>query len=175
MPFQEICQLFCTGLKIPQISISFANSFRPMLLASQGLAVDLVIWNEDHAGYRQLLHDQDYGSHRCRQRNQYLQISPEYFRPASRTISDEDRILIMTVARHYHRHPWFSCRPDQRSHSARFKCATAYPHQNQSSEPLPDAPAPAMIWLSITVWEDSLPMAGYLLPPPELSKLPRPG
>jgi cyclic beta-1,2-glucan synthetase len=27
----------------------------------KGLAVDLVIWNEDHAGYRQLLHDQIMG------------------------------------------------------------------------------------------------------------------
>ena len=28
---------------------------------SKGLAVDLVIWNEDHAGYRQLLHEQIMG------------------------------------------------------------------------------------------------------------------
>jgi len=27
----------------------------------KGLAVDLVIWNEDHAGYRQILHDQIMG------------------------------------------------------------------------------------------------------------------
>ena len=27
----------------------------------KGLAVDLMIWNEDHAGYRQLLHDQIMG------------------------------------------------------------------------------------------------------------------
>jgi cyclic beta-1,2-glucan synthetase len=32
----------------------------------KGLAVDLVIWNEDRASYRQLLHDQIMGSH-CRQ------------------------------------------------------------------------------------------------------------
>ncbi len=35
----------------------------------KGLAVDLVIWNEDHAGYRQLLQEQIIGSHCCRCRS----------------------------------------------------------------------------------------------------------
>jgi cyclic beta-1,2-glucan synthetase len=65
----------------------------------KGLAVDLVIWNEDHAGYRQLLHDQIMGliavgvganiADKC---------GGIFVRPADQ-ISNEDRILIQTVAR----------------------------------------------------------------------------
>ena len=36
----------------------------------KGLAVDLVIWNEDHAGYRQDLQDPDHGSDRFRHGSQ---------------------------------------------------------------------------------------------------------
>ena len=65
----------------------------------KGLAVDLVIWNEDHAGYRQLLHDQIMaliaasGDGKATER--YGGI---FVRPADQ-ISDEDRILFQTVAR----------------------------------------------------------------------------
>ena len=45
----------------PPTSNWCASSCRRMLLAIEGLAVDLVIWNEDHAGYRQVLHDQIMG------------------------------------------------------------------------------------------------------------------
>jgi cyclic beta-1,2-glucan synthetase len=65
----------------------------------KGLAVDLVIWNEDHAGYRQLLHDQIMG---------LIAAGPEanitdrpggiFVRPSDQ-ISKEDRVLFQTVAR----------------------------------------------------------------------------
>ncbi|MFH2011203.1 MAG: glucoamylase family protein [Pseudomonadota bacterium] len=65
----------------------------------KGLAVDLVIWNEDYAGYRQLLHDQimgliaeGFGSHMTDQPGGI------FVRPADQ-ISNEERILLQTVAR----------------------------------------------------------------------------
>ena len=65
----------------------------------KGLAVDLVIWNEDHAGYRQLLHDQimgliaaDIGA------NVTDRPGGIFVRPGDQ-VAEEDRILIQTVAR----------------------------------------------------------------------------
>ena len=65
----------------------------------KGLAVDLVIWNEDHAGYRQLLHDQIMGLIAAGE-GAYVADQPGgiFVRPAEQ-ISDEDRILFQTVAR----------------------------------------------------------------------------
>jgi len=65
----------------------------------KGLAVDLVIWNEDHAGYRQLLHDQIMGLIAA---GIEASVSDRpggiFVRPADQ-ISDEDRILLQSVAR----------------------------------------------------------------------------
>ena len=65
----------------------------------KGLAVDLVIWNEDHAGYRQQLQEQimgliaaGVGAHVTDQPGGI------YVRPADQ-ISSEERILLQTVAR----------------------------------------------------------------------------
>ena len=64
-----------------------------------GLAVDLVIWNEDHAGYRQLLHDQIMGLISAGTEAGLADRPGGIFvRPADQ-ISEEDRILIQTVAR----------------------------------------------------------------------------
>lgn len=65
----------------------------------KGLAVDLVIWNEDHAGYRQLLHDQIMdviaaGS----EANVTDQPGGIFVKPVDQ-IAEEDRILFQTVAR----------------------------------------------------------------------------
>ncbi|MFA5666754.1 MAG: glucoamylase family protein [Candidatus Cloacimonadaceae bacterium] len=65
----------------------------------KGLIVDLVIWNEDHAGYRQILNDQLMGLISS-------SIEPKitdqpggiFIRPIDQ-ISEEDRILIQSVAR----------------------------------------------------------------------------
>ncbi len=65
----------------------------------KGLAVDLVIWNEDHAGYRQLLHDQIMGLiGDGSEANVTDRPGGIFVRPADQ-IADEDRILIQTVAR----------------------------------------------------------------------------
>jgi cellobiose phosphorylase len=65
----------------------------------KGLAVDLVIWNEDHAGYRQLLQDQIMGLIALSvDVNVTDQPGSIFVRPADQ-ISNEDRILIQTVAR----------------------------------------------------------------------------
>ena len=66
---------------------------------SKGLAVDLVIWNEDHAGYRQLLHDQIMGLIAAGiEANVTDRPGGIFVRPAEQ-ISSEDRILIQSVAR----------------------------------------------------------------------------
>ena len=66
---------------------------------SKGLAVDLLIWNEDHAGYRQLLHDQIMGFITAGTEPSLTDRPAGIFvRPADH-ISEEDRILIQTVAR----------------------------------------------------------------------------
>ena len=65
----------------------------------KGLAVDLVIWNEDHAGYRQLLQDQIMGLIAAGvEANVTDQPGGIFVRPADQ-ISNEDRILLQTVAR----------------------------------------------------------------------------
>ena len=65
----------------------------------KGLAVDLVIWNEDHAGYRQLLHDQIMGLIAAgTEANLTDRPGGIFVRPVDQ-ISEEDRILIQTVAR----------------------------------------------------------------------------
>jgi cyclic beta-1,2-glucan synthetase len=66
----------------------------------KGLAVDLVIWNEDHAGYRQRLQAQIMGLHRLRHRSERDRPAGRHLRPRSaEQISSEDRILLQSVAR----------------------------------------------------------------------------
>ncbi|UHD19009.1 cyclic beta 1-2 glucan synthetase [Thiocapsa bogorovii] len=65
----------------------------------KGLTVDLVIWNEDRAGYRQQLHDQILGLIAAGVEAHVIDRPGGIFiRPADQ-ISDEDRILFQTVAR----------------------------------------------------------------------------
>ncbi len=65
----------------------------------KGLAADLVIWNEDHAGYRQLLHDQIMGLIAAGIEAGVTDRPGGIFvRPADQ-ISAEDRILFQSVAR----------------------------------------------------------------------------
>jgi cyclic beta-1,2-glucan synthetase len=64
-----------------------------------GLAVDLVIWNEDHTGYRQLLQEQIMGLIAAGvEANVTDRPGGIFVRPADQ-ISKEDRILLQTVAR----------------------------------------------------------------------------
>ncbi len=65
----------------------------------KGLVADLVIWNEDHTGYRQLLNDQITGLIALGVEASLIDRPGGIFvRPANH-ISNEDRILLQTVAR----------------------------------------------------------------------------
>jgi cellobiose phosphorylase len=65
----------------------------------RGLKVDLVIWNEDHSGYRQVLHDQIMGLIAAGgETNVTDRPGGIFVRPADQ-IADEDRVLVQTVAR----------------------------------------------------------------------------
>ncbi|MBI2455925.1 MAG: cyclic beta 1-2 glucan synthetase, partial [candidate division NC10 bacterium] len=65
----------------------------------KGLAVDLVIWNEDHAGYRQLLHDQIMGLIAAGIEATVTDRPGGIFVRPGDQMSSEDRILVQTVAR----------------------------------------------------------------------------
>lgn len=65
----------------------------------KGLAVDLVIWNEDHAGYRQLLQDQIIGLISAGIETNIMDRPGGIFVRPGEQISTEDRVLFQTVAR----------------------------------------------------------------------------
>ncbi|HLO59796.1 MAG TPA: glucoamylase family protein [Bacteroidales bacterium] len=65
----------------------------------KGLAVDLVIWNEDRAGYRQLLQDQIIGLISAGIEANVIDRPGGIFVRSGEQISSEDRILFQTVAR----------------------------------------------------------------------------
>ena len=65
----------------------------------KGLAVDLVIWNEDHAGYRQLLQEQIMGLIAAGLEAHVTDRPGGIFVRLAEQISNEDRILLQTVAR----------------------------------------------------------------------------
>lgn len=65
----------------------------------KGLAVDLVIWNEDHAGYRQSLHDQIIGLISTGGEASIIDRSGGIFVKLAEQIPEEDRTLLQTIAR----------------------------------------------------------------------------
>ncbi len=65
----------------------------------KGLAVDLVIWNEDRAGYRQLLQEQIIGLIASGIEANIIDRPGGIFVRSADQISNEDRILFQTVAR----------------------------------------------------------------------------
>jgi cellobiose phosphorylase len=65
----------------------------------KGLAVDLVIWNEDRGGYRQVLQDQIMGLIAAGIEAHVMDRPGGIFVRRAEQISDEDRILLQTVAR----------------------------------------------------------------------------
>jgi cellobiose phosphorylase len=65
----------------------------------KGLAVDLVIWNEDRAGYRQILQDQILGLVAVGLETQVMDRPGGIFLRSVEQISEEDRILFQTLAR----------------------------------------------------------------------------
>ncbi len=65
----------------------------------KGLAVDLVIWNEDRAGYRQLLQEQIMGLIAAGVEPHAMDRPGGIFVRPAEQISDEDRLLLQSVAR----------------------------------------------------------------------------
>lgn len=65
----------------------------------KGLAVDLVIWNEDHAGYRQRLQEQIMGLIASGIEGSAIDRPGGIFVRLAEQISSEDRILLQSVAR----------------------------------------------------------------------------
>jgi len=65
----------------------------------KGLAVDLVIWNEDHAGYRQRLQDQIMGMISSGIEASVIDRPGGIFVRQAEQISSEDRVLLQAVAR----------------------------------------------------------------------------
>jgi hypothetical protein len=65
----------------------------------KGLAVDLVIWNEEHGGYRQLLQDQILGLVTAGVEANVVDRPGGIFIRSADQISGEDRILIQSAAR----------------------------------------------------------------------------
>ncbi len=65
----------------------------------KGLAVDLVIWNEDNAVYRQFLHDQIRGMITAGIEGNVIDKPGGIFVRPGDQISNEDRILLQTVSR----------------------------------------------------------------------------
>ncbi|MGP1676815.1 MAG: GH36-type glycosyl hydrolase domain-containing protein [Burkholderiales bacterium] len=65
----------------------------------KGLTVDLVIWNEDRAGYRQLLQDQIMGLIAVGLEAHVMDRPGGIFVRPAEQISNEDRILVQSVAR----------------------------------------------------------------------------
>jgi cellobiose phosphorylase len=65
----------------------------------KGLVVDLVIWNEDYSGYRQVLHDQIMGLIAAGIEANVTDRPGGIFVRSADQISNEDRILLQTVAR----------------------------------------------------------------------------
>jgi cellobiose phosphorylase len=65
----------------------------------KGLAVDLVIWNEDHAGYRQLLQERIMDLVAAGAQANPVERGGEIFVRVAEQISNEDRLLFQAVAR----------------------------------------------------------------------------
>ena len=79
----------------------------------KGLIVDLVIWNEDPSGYRQELQDEIMRQIPQGADSSLLNRNGGIFIRRLEQMSDEDRILIQTVARADYFRPWrYACRAD---------------------------------------------------------------
>jgi len=65
----------------------------------KGLSVDLVIWNEDQSGYRQVLHEQIMNMIASRGDANLLDKPGGIFVRRSEQMSEEDKVLMQTVAR----------------------------------------------------------------------------
>ncbi len=106
----------------------------------KGLNVDLVIWNEDQAGYRQQLQEQILGLVSAGPEGNVLDRPGGIFVRPAQQISSEDRILLQSVAR--------VIVSDQHGTLAAQVARSLTPERNppplfaEGAPPLPEAPAP---------------------------------
>jgi cyclic beta-1,2-glucan synthetase len=98
-PSPAICRLCCCRLGCGQYRSRAPAGSGARLLALKGLAVDLVIWNEDHAGYRQRLQEQIMGLIASGIEASVIDRPGGIFVRPAEQISSEDRILLQSVAR----------------------------------------------------------------------------
>jgi cellobiose phosphorylase len=111
----------------------------------KGLAVDLVIWNEDRAGYRQLLHDQIMGLIAAGIEASVIDRPGGIFVRPGDQIAEEDRILIQTVARAIISDKRGSLADQIKGRTAAEVAVPALiPTRTHRSEPLAIAPAPRL-------------------------------
>ena len=93
----------------------------------KGLAVDLVIWNEDPSGYRQVLQDEIMGVIASRAEASLLDRPGGIFVRRSEQMSEEDKVLMQTVARRdrqrHRRHARRAGRAPRRASSCRRRCS----------------------------------------------------
>jgi cellobiose phosphorylase len=117
----------------------------------RGLAVDLVIWNEERAGYRQGLHDRIMGLIAAGGEPPQADRSGGIFvRPADQ-IPDEDRLLLQTVARVIlsDRHGTLAAQLDYRPAPDRLPPARpAGKPRRTPSEPLLPGPRPDLAFFN---------------------------
>ena len=130
----------------------------------KGLAVDLVIWNEDHAGYRQVLHDQIMGLIAAGVEAHVIDRPGGIFVRTAEQMSNEDRILLQSVAR--------AIITDRRGTLAdqitRVDATGRHPRHRFNTDPSasslnlrrPSRPDRDLIFLTDSA--DSLPMAGSM-------------
>lgn len=109
----------------------------------KGLKVDLVIWNEDQAGYRQVLHDQIMGLVTAGVESGGTDQPGGIFVRSGNRFAEEDRILIQTVARVVISDALgtLSEQIDGRL-PARTRIPQLVPSRTHRSEPLPAVPQP---------------------------------
>ena len=97
----------------------------------KGLAVDLVIWNEDHAGYRQLLHDQIMGLIAAGTEAKVDRSAGRHFRKTWRPDSGGGPHPDPNGrSRHHHRQPGVAGGPDQPAQSGGSCSAAPYADPN---------------------------------------------
>ena len=111
----------------------------------KGLAVDLVIWNEDRAGYRQLLHDQIMGLIAAGiEANVIDRPGGIFVRPGDQ-IAAEDRVLIQTIARAIISDKRGSLLEQIKGRNlAEVTVPVLIPTRSHRSEPLPVPPLPRL-------------------------------
>ena len=100
MPFPGTCPSSCCASPTWPISSWCARLIQAHAYwRLKGLAVDLVIWNEDRSGYRQVLQDQILGLVAVGLETQVMDRPGGIFVRSAEQISEEDRTLFQTVAR----------------------------------------------------------------------------